>query len=132
LNLLLDTHLLVWSAIRDKKLSKQASELIEDSDNTLWFSTASLWEAAIKAALRRPDFPIDVGNLRAALLANQFQELPVEGRHVVVFRDLPLIHKDPFDRLLVAQAQSEGILLVTVDGVLAQYGEMVRLVERGS
>jgi PIN domain nuclease of toxin-antitoxin system len=131
LNLLLDTHLLVWSAIRDKRLSKQALELIEDRENTLWFSTASLWEAAIKAALKRPDFPVDVGNLRASLLANQFQELSVEGRHVVVFRDLPMIHKDPFDRLLVAQAHSEGILLLTVDQILVQYGPMVRLVEKG-
>jgi PIN domain nuclease of toxin-antitoxin system len=131
LNLLLDTHLLVWSATRNKKLSRRAIELIEDQQNTLWFSTASLWESAIKAALKRPDFPIDVGALRAGLLANQFQELPVEGRHVVVFRDLPLIHKDPFDRLLVAQAQAEGMFLLTVDKVLAQYGEMVLPVERG-
>jgi PIN domain nuclease of toxin-antitoxin system len=131
LNLLLDTHLLVWSATRNKKLSRQAIELVEDQQNTLWFSTASLWESAIKAALKRPDFPIDVGALRAGLLANQFQELSVEGRHIVIFRDLPPIHKDPFDRLLVAQAQSEGMFLLTVDQVLGQYGEMVLLVERG-
>ncbi len=131
MNLLLDTHLLVWSATRNKKLSRQACKLIEDQENTLWFSTASLWESAIKAALKRPDFPIDVGTLRAGLLANQFQELPIEGRHVVVFRDLPLIHKDPFDRLLVAQAQSEGMFLLTVDQVLSQYGKMVMLVARG-
>jgi PIN domain nuclease of toxin-antitoxin system len=128
LNLLLDTHFLVWTATRSKKLSKAATSLINDPDNTLWFSTASLWEAAIKAALRRPDFPIDVANLRAGLLANQYQELSVEGRHVLVFRDLPILHRDPFDRLLVAQAISEGLTLLTVDRVLQQYSESVMVV----
>jgi PIN domain nuclease of toxin-antitoxin system len=128
LNLLLDTHLLVWAATRNKRLSRHASELIEDQENVLWFSAASLWESAIKAALKRPDFPIDVGALRAGLLANQYHELPVEGRHVIVFRDLPLIHRDPFDRLLVAQAQCEGMVLLTVDKILKQYGKMVMLV----
>ena len=131
MNLLLDTHLLVWAAMNDRRLSRQAIELIDDVENTLWFSTASLWESAIKAALKRPDFPVDVEVLRNGLIASQFQEMLVEGRHTVAFRDLPLIHKDPFDRLLVAQALCEGMTLVTVDKVLAQYGEHVLVVDRG-
>lgn len=131
MNLLVDTHLLVWSATSDKRLSSGASDLINDSDNTLWFSMASLWEAAIKASLKRPDFPIDVALLRSGLLANGYNELDVEWRHIVVFKDLPLIHKDPFDRLLVAQAIAEGMFLLTVDSVLSQYGENILVVARG-
>ncbi len=131
MNLLLDTHLLVWASRSDRQLSKQAAEIIHDPKNTLWFSAASLWESAIKAALKRPDFPVDVELLRNGLLANQFQELAVEGRHTIAFRDLPLLHKDPFDRMLVAQAQDEGFQLLTVDNELAAYGTMVRVVERG-
>jgi PIN domain nuclease of toxin-antitoxin system len=131
LNLLVDTHLLVWSATSDRRLSAEAASIIDDRSNTLWFSTASLWEAAIKAALKRPDFTVDVAVLRAGLLANGYNELDVEWNHILVFRDLPLFHKDPFDRLLVAQAIAEGMFLLTVDLVLNQYGNKIRVVARG-
>jgi PIN domain nuclease of toxin-antitoxin system len=131
LNFLLDTHLLVWVSNSSKYLSKEATALIQDKENVFWFSTASLWEAAIKAALKRPDFPVDVGELRAGLLANGFNELDVEGRHIMVFKDLPLIHKDPFDRMLVAQAKADGFNLLTVDALLLQYGNNIQYVPRG-
>jgi PIN domain nuclease of toxin-antitoxin system len=131
LNFLVDTHLLVWSATSDKRLSSEAANLINDKNNILWFSTASLWEAAIKASLKRPDFAIDVAELRAGLLANGYNELDVEWSHILVFKDLPLIHKDPFDRLLVAQAMAEGMFLLTVDLVLIKYSDKIRVVSRG-
>lgn len=125
MNLLLDTHVLIWSATRSKKLSAGARRLISEEGNSLYYSVASLWEVAIKYALRRPDFPVEAGVLRAGLTANGYQELPVEGRHVLAFRDLPVIHRDPFDRLLVAQAIAEGLMLVTADRQLSAYGPSV-------
>ena len=128
MNYLLDTHLLVWSALDNGKLSAVARKLIADKSNTLYCSAASLWEVAIKSALRRPDFPVDASSLRAGLLANGYRELPVEGRHVMAYRDLPTVHRDPFDRLLVAQAKAEGLVLLTADKQLQQYGHPVRFV----
>ena len=128
MNLLLDTHLLIWAATRSRRLSTEAISVISEPGNTLYFSVASLWETAIKSALRRQDFAIDVATLRAGLLANGYIELPIEGRHILTLRDLVAIHRDPFDRLLVAQAKSEGLLLLTVDRQLAAYGDSVRIV----
>lgn len=128
MNLLLDTQLLIWSAVRDAKLSRRARELIEDTENHLWFSAASIWEAAIKSALGRPDFRYEVGSLRAGLLANGYEELPVEGRHAIAYRDIPALHRDPFDRLLVAQASCEGMILLTADQFLGRYGSYVMTV----
>jgi PIN domain nuclease of toxin-antitoxin system len=121
-NLLLDTHYLLWAAAREDLLSVQARELIEDKANRLWFSVASLWEVAIKRALDRPDFRTDAGTLRAGLLSAGYEELAVEGRHVLVLSALPSLHRDPFDRLLLAQATAEGMRLLTADSRLAIYG----------
>jgi PIN domain nuclease of toxin-antitoxin system len=121
-NLLLDTHYLLWTAAREDLLPPRARALIEDQANRLWFSVASLWEVAIKRSLDRPDFRTDAGPLRAGLLAAGYEELPVEGRHVLVLSTLPLLHRDPFDRLLVAQATAEGMPLLTADIRLAAYG----------
>jgi PIN domain nuclease of toxin-antitoxin system len=128
LNLLLDTHLLIWSATRNPKLTEEARSLISEMSNTVWFSTASLWEMAIKNALKRPDFNVDVSTLRAGLLANGYFELPVEGRHSLTFRELSNHHRDPFDRMLVAQAMTEVMTLLTADKALASYGASVRVV----
>ena len=125
MNYLLDTHLLVWSALNSGKLSAVARKLIADRNNTLYCSAASLWEVAIKNALRRPDFPVEAGSLRAGLIANGYRELAIEGRHVMAYRDLPTVHRDPFDRLLVAQAKAEGLELLTADRQLKQYGHPV-------
>lgn len=124
-NLLLDTHILLWSAGRDDLLTDAADRLVKDPANTLWFSVASLWEVAIKRALDRPDFRTDPGVLRAGLLANDYRELAIEGRHVLALATLPPLHGDPFDRILIAQAMAEGMRLVTVDRRVAAYGGAV-------
>jgi len=127
-NLLLDTHLLLWAAAQPDLLSREALALIEDQSNALVFSVASLWEVAIKRALDRADFRTDAGVLRAGLLANGYAELPVEGRHVLSLTTLPPLHADPFDRILIAQAMAEGLILLTADRRVADYGGPVRLV----
>jgi PIN domain nuclease of toxin-antitoxin system len=121
-NLLLDTHCLLWVAARPDLLSAPALALIENPANQLWFSVASLWEVAIKRALDRPDFRTDPGTLRAGLLSAGYAELTIEGRHVLILSALPPLHRDPFDRLLLAQATAEGMRLLTADRRLAAYG----------
>jgi len=128
MRLLLDTHILIWGAVEPERLSRAARALIEDLDNDLAFSAVSLWEIAIKAALRRADFHVDVGALRRSLFDNGYSEIAATGAHAVALANLPLIHKDPFDRLLVAQATVEGLTLVTGDPVVARYPGPVRLV----
>ncbi len=128
MNLLLDTHLLLWSAGRDRMMSEAADALIADTANTLWFSAASIWEVAIKRGLGRADFRADPSVLRAGLLANGYQELAIGGRHAMSVTDLPAIHSDPFDRILVAQSRAEGMMLVTADKRVAEYGGPVQLV----
>lgn len=123
---LLDTHLLLWAAAEPQKMSPAARALIDDPLNDLFFSPASLWEIAIKAGLGRADFQIDAGLLRRALLDNGYQELSITSQHVVFIADLPALHKDPFDRILVAQSIVEGIVLVTADATVAQYPGPVR------
>ncbi len=121
MRLLLDTHLLLWAADGSKRLPGAARALIDDDANTLLFSVASIWEVAIKQSRGRPDFDIDPGLLREGLLANRYEELPVLGRHAIAVRALPGLHADPFDRLLVAQAVADGLVLMTSDRVLGQY-----------
>ncbi len=91
---------------------------------------ASLWEVAIKCALNRPDFRAEPGPLRAGLLANGYNELAVEGRHLLSLTTLPLLHTDPFDRVLLAQAMTEGMILLTSDRALAQYDGPIQCFER--
>jgi PIN domain nuclease of toxin-antitoxin system len=98
-----------------------------DPESDLLFSVASLWEIVIKRGLNRPDFQVDARLLRRGLLDNGYQELPILSEHVVAVDSLPPIHKDPFDRLLVAQATVEGITLLTDDPIVAQYPGPVQL-----
>ena len=128
MKLLLDTHLLLWAAGNPDRLSNTARHLIEDSDNVLLFSVASLWEIAIKAGLGREDFTVEPRLLRRALLDNGYEELPITGEHVVFINGLPAIHKDPFDRILVAQATVEGITLLTTDERVGEYPGPIRKV----
>lgn len=121
MSVLLDTHLLLWAAFRSARLPARAREVIEDGQRALWFSAASVWEVAIKRSLDRPDFRVDPGVLRAGLLANGYRELPIEGRHCLTLAALPRLHADPFDRMLVAQAISEGLVLLTADDKIARY-----------
>ena len=128
MKLLLDTHLLLWAAGQPDRLSAAALKLINAPANELLFSAASLWEVTIKRGLGRSDFQADPRLLRRGLLDNGYSELPVLSDHVVAIDGLPAIHKDPFDRLLVAQATVEGITLLTADSVVAQYSGPVRMV----
>jgi PIN domain nuclease of toxin-antitoxin system len=123
---LLDTHFLLWTAEESDRLPKEFVKLVEDETNELIFSVVSIWEVAIKVR-RRPNFDITAGLLRRFLLDNGFDELQVTGEHATAVENLPSIHGDPFDRLLVAQAFSEGLVLLTADRTLAQYGGSVRL-----
>ena len=128
MKLLLDTHLLLWAAGEPDRLPARARALINDRRNELIFSAASLWEIVIKRRLGRDDFRVDPRLLRRGLLDNSYSELPVTSVHAVAVDSLLPIHKDPFDRILVAQAMVEGLALLTVDPVVARYKGPVRKV----
>lgn len=128
MKLLLDTHLLLWAANEPKRLPKVARALIEDLENELLFSAASLWEITIKSSLGRADFRVDGRLLRRGLLDNGYTELPITSEHAVNVDHLPASHKDPFDRILVAQATVEGITLLTNDRRLVGYPGPIRKV----
>jgi PIN domain nuclease of toxin-antitoxin system len=124
--LLLDTHLLLWAAGDPDRLSPAARALIEDPANELIFSAASLGEIAVKRGLGRADFHVDARVLRRCLQDNGYGELPITSEHAVAIDSLPPIHKDPFDRILIAQAMVEGITLLTTDSLVAKYSGPVR------
>jgi PIN domain nuclease of toxin-antitoxin system len=124
--LLLDTHLLLWAAGAPDRIPAKYRRLISDEQNELLFSAASIWEVAIKSGLDRKDFRVDARLLRRGLLDNSYTELPIRSEHVVGIIGLPPIHRDPFDRLLVAQATLEGVTLLTLDPVVAQYPGPIR------
>lgn len=126
MNLLLDTHVLLWAASEPQRLSAKARTLLLDPANQLVFSAASLWEISIKSSLDRTDFKVDTRRLWRMMLVNGYRELPITSEHTVAVNELPALHKDPFDRILVAQARVEGLLLLTADKIVAKYGEGVR------
>jgi PIN domain nuclease of toxin-antitoxin system len=128
MKLLLDTHLLLWAAGKPGRLSADARRLMKDAGNELIFSAASLWEIVIKRGLGRDDFQVDPRLFRRGLLDNGYNELPIGSEHAVAIDGLPLLHKDPFDRMLIAQALVEGIILLTMDPLVAQYPGPVRRV----
>jgi PIN domain nuclease of toxin-antitoxin system len=128
MKLLLDTQLLLWAASEPGRLTPATRRLLEDPRHALLFSAASIWEVSIKASLGRDDFSADPRVLRRGLLDNGYVELPVTGAHAAAVLDLPPHHRDPFDRLLVAQAQVEGITLVTADAAVARYSGPIRRV----
>jgi len=125
---LVDTHLLLWAALEPSHLSRAATDVLEDRSSGLIFSAASIWEVAIKTSKGRVDFRVDARLLRRALLENGYSELPVSSEHAVAVADLPSRHGDPFDRIQVAQARVEGLIFLTGDSVLADYGSPVQLV----
>ena len=119
MKLLLDTHMLLWAAAGI--LPARAEEIVVDPGNTPYFSPASIWEIGIKKGLGRSDFKVDPELLWRGLLDNQYLELPITSRHTLAACDLPPLHKDPFGRILLAQAKTEGIALLTSDGILKAY-----------
>ena len=129
MRLLLDTHLVLWAVAMSDRLPSEARALLKDSSNQVYCSVASLWEIAIKVGLRRPDFQVDLPALRTVLPEMAIQELPVAGSHAEKLNELPSIHKDPFDRILIAQSMVEPLLLLTNDAILARYWDGVKVVE---
>jgi PIN domain nuclease of toxin-antitoxin system len=118
---LVDTQIAIWALLDDARLGESARKALGDLTNECIFSVSSIWEIAIKRALNKPGFLHDPREIRRQLLANGYEELTIQSRHVVEVDSLPLLHKDPFDRLMIAQAVVEGITLLTADPVIAQY-----------
>lgn len=128
--ILLDTHFVLWAALQPERLPARAVKLIGERDTAVAFSVASLWEVAIKSSVGRPDFTVDATELRRWLLVEGFTELPIQPAHVLHVARLPWHHRDPFDRLLVAQAALEGLTLWTADGAMKAYGAMVKVMAK--
>ena len=125
MRLLLDTQIALWALTGSARLGSLAQSLIEDPANEIYVSTASVWEIAIKYALKRGDMPIS--GARAAELFAQagYRELPVAWRHAAMVDSLPLLHNDPFDRILIAQSLTEPMKLLSRDAIVASYGVLV-------
>jgi len=130
MKLLLDTHILLWAAGQPDKLGPSAYNMLTDQRNTLFFSSANIWEVVIKRHLGREDFSVDPYRLRKMLVVNGYNELSITAEHALRVDALPPIHKDPFDRILIAQARSEGMVLLTVDADVLQYGRPAEKVEQ--
>ena len=126
MRLLLDTHVLLWAAGAPDRLPADTRALMEEPATELVYSAASLWEIAIKNGLGRASFSVDPRLLRRNLLEHGYRELAISGAHATAVDLLPSIHKDPFDRILVAQAQIEGLTLLTADETLARYPGPIR------
>ena len=128
MKLLLDTHILLWSAGQPDKLSDEARSLLLDTSNRLFFSAASIWEIVIKRGLGRDDFKVDPLRLLKQLVINGYEEVAVSSDHALAVEVLPPLHKDPFDRILIAQARTEGMLLMTADCQVSLYGDGIMTV----
>jgi PIN domain nuclease of toxin-antitoxin system len=128
MKLLLDTHILLWAAGQPEKLPKSTLNMLLDNRNTLFFSAANIWEIVIKKGIGRDDFKVDPERMRKMLVLNDYKELAITTEHVLRVSALPPLHKDPFDRILIAQARSEGMLLMTLDASVIAYGEGIQAV----
>lgn len=127
MRLLLDTHVLLWALMEPERLEPPGRELLEAPGNDVMFSAASIWEVAIKAALDRSDFRVSPAEIAGAAVDSGFAELPVRADAASRVAALPPLHRDPFDRLLVAQAMAEPARLLTTDRQLAAYSELVHV-----
>lgn len=128
MRVLLDTHLLLWAAQKSAHLSRAAIKMMGDPENQLMFSVASIWEFGIKYAKAPEEFAVSPNELRESLLQNGYIELEITGRHVLGVLNLPALHGDPLDRILIAQSAIEGITLLTSDEKVAQYPGPIRKV----
>jgi PIN domain nuclease of toxin-antitoxin system len=125
MRLLLDTHVFLWCLKDDRQLSKAARVTIATATE-VYVSSASVWEAAIKKALGKLD--VDIDDLVLAIAGSGFIELPITARHAAAVSGLPELHRDPFDRILIAQAVSEPLRFLTADSVLKKYSDLVHIV----
>ena len=128
MNVLLDTHVALWAITDDARLSARAREMSVSERATVWVSAVSVWEIAIKHSLGRGDMPVSGQEALGYFRASGYRFLPVEPEHAAAVETLPRHHQDPFDRLLVAQAVTEPMHLLTHDAMQARYGELVVLV----
>jgi PIN domain nuclease of toxin-antitoxin system len=128
LRYLLDTHFLLWIPIDSRRINAKARAILSNLENEFVFSASSIWEIAIKSGANHGSFHFDPRELRKQLLENGYEELPVLGEHVVAVDLLPPLHKDPFDRILIAQAMVERVTLLTADAVIAKYPGPIRKV----
>jgi PIN domain nuclease of toxin-antitoxin system len=128
LRILLDTHILIWALMDTGRLSAEAKAELSSRSNDVLFSAVSIWEIAIKSALGRTDFQVTPREITAAATAIGFVELPLRAEVAARVAELPLIHRDPFDRLLVAQAIDQAARLFTVDTHLRPYSDLVQVV----
>lgn len=119
--MLVDTHILLWMSIDQERLSRNALQLLGDEENEVWFSAISILEMAIKQGLGKLDLRVPVDVYRMSMIEKGFSELQVNGGQAAYVARLPQLHRDPFDRLLVAQATVEGMLFLTSDEQLAKY-----------
>ena len=127
MNFLLDTHILIWAAISPHKISSELASLLSDPNNHLYFSSASIWEISIKESLGKRDFNVNSKKLHGGLIENGYKELKVSALHAMEVIKLPFIHRDPFDRILVAAAIWENMPLLTNDSTLSPYHSLVRV-----
>jgi PIN domain nuclease of toxin-antitoxin system len=118
---LFDTHVLLWALGEPEHLTPEVRELVDQGAVGRSFSVASVWEIVIKSAQRRVDFNADAASVRNALLDSGFREIDITADHVLALRSLPRLHGDPFDRIMIAQANAEGLTFVTADAMLAKY-----------
>ncbi len=125
MRLLLDTHIFYWSLYETRRLSRITAEIMHGAE-AVFVSSASIWEVAIKVRLGKMN--ADPQELVDHIAASGFHELPIRSRHAILVAGLPMYHTDPFDRLLIAQAMSEPLHLLTADPQLKQYSELVILV----
>ncbi|HEY4168253.1 MAG TPA: type II toxin-antitoxin system VapC family toxin [Reyranella sp.] len=126
MNFLLDTHILLWAAGRPEKLSRKTRGLLSDPTNSLLFSAVSLWEIVIKQTIGRDDFDVDPRLLRRGLIDNGYSEIAITSTHALAVKDLPPLHRDPFDRMLLAQSRVEGLMLLTADAAVLRYPGLVQ------
>ena len=127
MNFLLDTHILIWVAISPHKISLELASLLSDPSNHLYFSSASIWEIPIKESLGKRDFEISSKKLHGGLIENGYKEIKVSALHAIEVIKPPFIHRDPFDRILVATAIWENMPLLTNDSTLSPYHSLVRV-----
>jgi PIN domain nuclease of toxin-antitoxin system len=121
MNCLLDTHTLIWFLNGDKKLSKTALLLIEDTNNKKFVSIGSLWEIAIKIGLKKLEFDGSISEIIDLVEQNDFELIPISTTHIAELEGLAIVHRDPFDRMLVVQAMVEDLIIVTRDENIPRY-----------
>ncbi len=130
MKILLDTNILIWVTASPEKVPENILHQIQDTKNTIFFSAASIWEIAIKHTFGKPDFFFNPLIIHQALVENNYTELPITSNHAIAIQHLQKIHKDPFDRMLIAQAIAENMLLMTADQTIVKYPAPVLFVNR--